>query len=489
MITVSVVQFYINRPLLGPKNDKGLIPRKKTYLTMIILNDAESPKQKTFNICPVYNKCSLLSYRKSEIMINQEYGFLRVAGTTSGTIIYVAMILACFFVPTFVIKKLKPKFAMTFAMLCYSTYIASQYYPIMGLLAPSSIIVGVAAGILWTSKCTYLNMVGNKYANLTGEKSEVVITRFFGIFFMFFQSTQIWGNLISSLVLSSGLENRTEISEDALGICGANFCPSDLTAANSTNDNLNRPSDEKIYTMVTIFLISGLLAPLIIAIFVDPLSKLNKSDVESPGGKSGLNLLFATFQNWRHPYQLLIIPLTVFSGLEQGFLTADFNSAYISCGLGIHMVGYILICYGICDAVFSLCFSPLVNRIGRVPIFTAGALINLGIIITFLKWMPHPDDIVVFFVIAALWGVADAVWQTQINAMYGIIFPKEAEAAYSNYRLWESVGFAIGFFGGGVFCITTKIITLIVFLIIGILGYYIIEVIEKLGGLKKDEEG
>jgi hypothetical protein len=51
----------------------------------------------------------------------------------------------------------------------------------------------------------------------------------------------------------------------------------------------------------------------------------------------------------------------------------------------------------------------------------------------------------VVYVLAALWGVADAIWQTQINALYGVLFAKNEEAAFSNYRLWESLGFLFAF--------------------------------------------
>lgn len=52
----------------------------------------------------------------------------------------------------------------------------------------------------WSAKCTYLTQVGNRYAALIGDKSaESCISRFFGFFFMAFQSSQVWGNLISSL--------------------------------------------------------------------------------------------------------------------------------------------------------------------------------------------------------------------------------------------------------------------------------------------------
>lgn len=43
------------------------------------------------------------------------------------------------------------------------------------------------------------------------------------------------------------------------------------------------------------------------------------------------------------------------------------------------------------------------------------AATNLSCIISFLLWKPDPDQLSVFFVLAALWGMADAVWQTQTN--------------------------------------------------------------------------
>ena len=42
--------------------------------------------------------------------------------------------------------------------------------------------------------------------------------------------------------------------------------------------------------------------------------------------RSGVQLLVATFKHMRKPYQLLIIPLTLWSGVEQGFFLADFTA-------------------------------------------------------------------------------------------------------------------------------------------------------------------
>lgn len=44
-----------------------------------------------------------------------------------------------------------------------------------------------------------------------------------------------------------------------------------------------------------------------------------------------------------------------------------------------------------------------------------GAVTHLSCIVALLLWKPHPDQLAVFFVFSGLWGVADAVWQTQNN--------------------------------------------------------------------------
>ena len=77
-----------------------------------------------------------------------------------------------------------------------------------------------------------------------------------------------------------------------------------------------------------------------------------------------------------------------------------------------------MVTYAICDALFSLGLSLLLKWIGRVTIFILGTILNLSMLILLQFWMPKPTEAYVFFIIAALWGASDAVWQTQINGMY-----------------------------------------------------------------------
>ena len=66
--------------------------------------------------------------------------------------------------------------------------------------------------------------MGNYYSKISGEKAEPIINKYFGIFFAMFQSSNIWGNIISSTVLKPVVENGTDSSID-ISLCGYYDCP------------------------------------------------------------------------------------------------------------------------------------------------------------------------------------------------------------------------------------------------------------------------
>jgi hypothetical protein len=90
-------------------------------------------------------------------------------------------------------------------------------------------------------------------------------------------------------------------------------------------------------------------------------------------------------------------------------------------------------------------------------------------------WKPSEDQIFVLFILAGLWGLADAVWQTQINSFYGVLFAKKDEAAFSNYRLWESSGFVLFYIITPYIRIRIALIILLIFLTLGMIGYGLTE--------------
>uniref|UniRef100_A0A8K9WSI5 Uncharacterized protein n=1 Tax=Oncorhynchus mykiss TaxID=8022 RepID=A0A8K9WSI5_ONCMY len=210
-----------------------------------------------------------------------------------------------------------------------------------------SVIICLGGSPLWSAASTYLTTTVNHY---------------FGIFFLLYQLSSVWGNLMSSLIFG----------QDTI-----------LGSSSAVIVNSTRPDDKSVNTMSGCSEISTVysagvnpLAVILVAAFLDNINSKHKLD--SKGNKAPL--------------------CTV------GFLTGDYTSV---------------------TSLFSILFVKLSQYIGREALFH----------------LVRGDNLPVLFVFPALWGNADAVWQTQIKAFYGVIFYDQKEVAFANYRLWESVGF------------------------------------------------
>ena len=139
-------------------------------------------------------------------------------------------------------------------------------------------------------------------------------------------------------MFSSNLDTNFSITEEVLATCGSSYCPAQIVkldtnvsqeddlAKNVTN-NFEKAKDlSSIYTIAGIFLVLSFLAAFIVTVFVDPLTRFVENEGEEVGKKSGGELLISTFRHMKKKEQLLIIPITFWSGIEQGFFAADFTA-------------------------------------------------------------------------------------------------------------------------------------------------------------------
>ncbi|KMQ92917.1 unc93-like protein [Lasius niger] len=356
-------------------------------------------------------------------------------------------------------------------------------------MIPAGLSVGLGGGPLWCAKCTYLTVAAEAYSTVSDIGANVLVTRFFGLFFMFYQMAQVWGNLISSAVLSYGIEtvtrNVTLNSSVVAEKCGANFCG--VSDMEDENPNLQRPPVERIYLISGIYLSCMILACLIIALGVDSLSRYDRNRARSVKGKSGFKLLAVTLKLLREKNQLLILPIILFIGAEQAFLFADYNASFVSCAWGISNIGYVMICFGVTNAIAALATGSIVRLTGRKPVMFFAFCLHLSLFIFMLRWKPTPEQGIIFFLVSGLWGVCDSIWLVQINALSGILFPGQEEAAFSNFRLWESTGSVITYVYSPYLCTFTKLYLLIGILCAGMVGYGIIEWSGKTDGAVSDE--
>ncbi|CAF1376089.1 unnamed protein product [Adineta ricciae] len=399
-------------------------------------------------------------------------------GVNSLSIIYVFLIFSSIFLPHPLMAILGLKWTLIISQVPYLLFMAANYYPKAYLMYPAAVLVGLAAAPLWTSKCSYLTNVGTVYANEKNLDKTAVINRFFGIFFMFFQSCQIWGNLISYLILTP--ENRLSTnatSKTNTSLVGTIYekCGADFSEQEYQSTEVANKIDRKTVDILCIIYVCLCISSIFLLIFLLDQRRTASRDKVPVMIRSSVKLLVSTLKHMRHIDQILLIPMSIWCGLELTYVFTIFTKAFVSCTFSAKYVGLVMIAFGICDSVGSFVFGQLVKVVGRWPCFAIAAAINYALMITMLIWHPSSNQIVVLFIIAGLWGVADSVWQSQTSALYGVLFNDTNEAAFSNYRLWESAGFA--FF----YIITpyarTRIILIILlsFLTVGISGYIIIE--------------
>lgn len=93
------------------------------------------------------------------------------------------------------------------------------------------------------------------------------------------------------------------------------------------------------------------------------------------------------------------------------------NDLYLIILIFFSYIGLILMVNGICNAAGSYLFGALAKYIGRVGCLLIGALLNYAMIILMFFWEPNDDQIYVLFIIAGVWGMCAAIWQSQVIGM------------------------------------------------------------------------
>uniref|UniRef100_A0A183CQQ3 UNC93-like protein n=1 Tax=Globodera pallida TaxID=36090 RepID=A0A183CQQ3_GLOPA len=341
-------------------------------------------------------------------------------GADSLCVLYLCMAIFSLFVPPFILKRLGCKRTLVIGIGIHVLYFAANFIPRYYSLIPTSIVAGMAASCVWASKCVYITESAIKYAKLNVESTGV---------------GQVLGNVLSSLILGSAIE-RFEPEDRVDYTCGHSFLVQNLSER--AQRNLSPPPRLAFLAVVGIDLCCAIVACVTVKLFLNPLQK--QTTTASGKGippssrdptKFSTPIFRLTLRNLRRPKSDLLIPLTIFNGIEQAFAVGLYTKAYVGCGLGISEIGFVMTSFGVADAIcrfsrlahsplnlFSLVFGPLIKLFGRMPLLMFGAVINLLMIITLMIWVVNPGDRTLFNAVAGVWGMADGVWNTQLNGEF-----------------------------------------------------------------------
>lgn len=234
-------------------------------------------------------------------------------GDYSQAVIYVCSTVSCILLPTFMISKFGCKNILLVGAVTCVISMASNMFLRWDTLMIGSVLYGVANGPFIASQAFYVDEMATRYLETVDGQSEFIMALFFGLFMFFAQSTQIWGNLISYYVLRSDRPPPPPLNSTE---CGMNFRPS----VNDTNRNLDPPTQDQRYLLVGIYVAMGCVAIVVLGIFLEPL----KNDLrETKGCRTILDRLLSAFKFLRDPVRILLIPLSVYIGMEGPFYTNE----------------------------------------------------------------------------------------------------------------------------------------------------------------------
>ena len=257
----------------------------------------------------LFNFTAFSGLQNLQAAMNAGTGILSLAAVTIGGVI------SCSIAPT-IICCIGSKGALIISCFCQIVYVVANYYPEPYVLITSGGITGLGSGLMWTVQGCYITSIGYDYHKLTNETLDAVLSKLFGIFFMFFQSTQIWGNLISSVVFQYQDTSLT-FSNDSF--CGSKFCPSNMILINvetgTGNDTMGEvtspvPSYEII--LISIYLAFTIISLFIVIFALRPIqsSMAEKNTTLKKQFVSSWRLLVADLN------MLLVLPIFLYAGIE-----------------------------------------------------------------------------------------------------------------------------------------------------------------------------
>lgn len=152
-----------------------------------------------------------------------------------------------------------------------------------------------------------------------------------------------------------------------------------------------------------------------------------------------------TIKMWFSWNFLMIWPLSVYSGVTQGFQFGEFGARIDSDAFTF----YALAAFGLFDAVFSSIFGKLSDRLGRLPILccaiTAHAAVYVFLYFYADSISQKVDGLWIWLCCGALLGIGDAGFNTQILSLYPILLGDRPES-FANFNLWQSASSCWCFF-------------------------------------------
>ncbi|RUS86004.1 hypothetical protein EGW08_006216, partial [Elysia chlorotica] len=413
----------------------------------------------------VYSSFRAIQNLQSSVNGGQDLGVITM------TVVHISMVFSSLLAPI-IINVFTAKWAMCGGVMCFLAWFSAHVHPTFWTLVPTSVLVGLGQAVIWNAESSYVLKLAFDSAAASGNRDNLdhEMFRFHGIFLACFQSTHIWGNLISSLLLSwyKGQLLQAKDSPEPMGIpIGSDVVgggQGDNANAYPAVGNGSYP-DMDMYSQVDTDY-----GAIQILVYCGTLHRC------TPGQDQLLPDIIVQHvrQLLHHKTLRLLTPLLLFNGMQQGFIFSDYNRYFVTCALGVNYVGYCMITLGASNVLGTIFVAFFSHRIPREVVLGFGGILHISLMIGFLIWIPGNSP-VLYFVLAAAWGLCDAVWQTQCNTLICLTCADAPEVAFNNYRLVQSLGLALTFGSEPMMCLPARMYLLLTLLVVAIMFYVLAE--------------
>lgn len=255
-------------------------------------------------------------------------------------------------------------------------------------------------------------------------------------------------------------------------VCGAEYCSEEMYFYNeSLYVPTMTPGTSRI--LVSIWLGLAVLGLGISCAFLDSRVQEPRTNHDRTSVKDILKSVKCAFQD---PKLRLATPLTIFIGLEQGFIYADFTEAYVVCALGgAGAVALSFLSLALLQALAAATLSMLLRHIKRYFVVVVGFAFHACLLLVLVTWRPTGDDPALFHVISAAWGVCNSIWETLIYTLVMGLYPNAWQGPLSTSLFWRWLGLALALSLHGIVCIRYRVLGLAVNLVLAVVPYMWLE--------------
>ncbi|KAK2187448.1 hypothetical protein NP493_165g05011 [Ridgeia piscesae] len=257
-------------------------------------------------------------------------------GVLSLSCVHGAAVVSCLLAPV-VIARLTTKWTIVAsAGACLVYAVVANVHPRDFTLVPSSLLLGLFTGPMWSAQAVHLSRLAVDHADAARLDPDVTLARFNGVFGGLFALSQVWGHVLSAVVLvDAEVETGPRLppvnESHVHSVCGA--IPADcgrLDGVVSDRVALTARHLRPVTASTRQLLLSAHVGCIVVALALTA-SLLDGAGHPRPNKGSSV-AMFGALKALGDPRLILLVPLVVFVGLEQGFVLADFTK---NCGVAV----------------------------------------------------------------------------------------------------------------------------------------------------------